>query len=154
MKCIQHYRFPCKKNAWNKVRARIEKNENVFNNIGAAYFVMSNICRCIHRHLTTAWKSTQKRKKNFIEQTKRRELETETDREILQTQCVRKKFLWSNRRVEMSNKTKILDAWSEGATKSDGITSVVSACLYVCVCSVHNSNSFMGAAMNRFMRAF
>lgn len=75
-------------------------------------------------------------RKIFIEQPKRREIETETDREILQTQCVRKEFLWYNRRVEMPNKTKILDAWSEGATKSDGITSVVSACLYVCVYAV------------------
>lgn len=130
--------FHAKKNAWNKVRARIEKNENVFNNIEAAYFVISNICRCIHRHLSTAWKSTQKRKKIFIERPKRREIENR-DWEILQIQCVRKEFLWYNRRVEISNKTKILNAWSEGATKSDGKTSVVSACSCVyAVCTIRN----------------
>lgn len=78
-----------------------------------------------------------KTKEKFYRTPKRREIETETNREILQIQCVRKEFLWYNRRVEMSNKTKILDAWSEGATKSDEKTSVVSVYLSVyAVCTI------------------
>lgn len=94
-----------------------------------------------------------KTKEKFYRTPKRREIETETDREILQIQCVRKEFLWYNRRVEMSNKTKNTGCMKRRSDQK-WWKNLCCECVFVCVCSVHNSNSFMGAAMNRFMRAF